>query len=141
MPDQASDKREKKAPPRSPEEIQAEIEETRQRLAANLNQLKAETQPKALAEKAKEKVTGIFMDPATGSLRTERVAAVAAVVVGLIVIRKGFKSRAHKRQLKRLGEVVWVPVPKQSVNAEFAPVARVAAEIAPPEPSLAITAG
>jgi hypothetical protein len=129
--DKSQEKVDEKPPARSTAEIQSEIEETRQRLADNLSQLKAETTPKALFDKAKDSVTGVFVDHGTGEIRVERVAAVVAGVVGLIIIRKGFKARARKRELRRLAEVVWVPVPKSSVSSEFAPVARTAAELAP----------
>lgn len=116
---------------RSTEDIQAEIEETRQRLAENLEQLKAETAPKALLDKAKAGVTGVFVDHETGELRRERVAAVVGGVVALIVIRRGLKSRAHRKELARLAEVVWVPVPRSSVNPEYAGMARTARELGP----------
>lgn len=124
---------------RSPEEIQAEIEETRQRLAENLDQLKAETTPQALFDKAKNTVKGVFVDPATGELRKERVAAVVGGVVAIVVVRKGLKARAHRRELARLKEVVWVPVPRSSVNPAYAAMSRTAAELGPAQP-LAITA-
>ncbi len=95
------------------------MDATRQRLADNLEQLKAETTPQALAAKAKAKVTGVFVDPATGEIRRERVAAVVGVVVGVIVVRKGLKSRARRRELKRLSEVVWVPVAKAGHILDF----------------------
>lgn len=116
---------------RSAEDIQAEIEETRRRLADNLEQLKAETAPKALLDKAKARVTGVFVDHETGELRKERVAAVVGGVVALIVIRRGFKARAHRKELERLSQVVWVPVPRTSVNPEYAGMARTARELAP----------
>ena len=111
------------------------MDATRQRLADNLEQLKAETTPQALAAKAKAKVTGVFVDPATGEIRRERVAAVVGVVVGVIGVRKGLRSRARRRELKRLSEVVWVPVPRASVNSEYAVMARDARELAPALPS------
>lgn len=116
---------------RSAEELQAEIEETRERLAANLEQLKAETKPKVLLDKAKAGVTGVFVDHETGELRRERVAAVVGGVVALIVLRRGLKARAHRKELERLSMVVWVPVPKSSVNPEYAAMARSARELGP----------
>ncbi|MFN8126416.1 MAG: DUF3618 domain-containing protein [Candidatus Nanopelagicales bacterium] len=115
---------------RTPEEIAADMEATRQRLAENLEQLKAETTPQALAAKARAKVTGVFVDPATGEVRRERVAAVVGVVVGVVILRKGIKARARRRELKRLSQVVWVPVPRASVNPEYAAMARDARELA-----------
>lgn len=127
---------------RSTADIQSEMDETRTRLAENLTKLKAETSPEALkanakAEaqillgKVKTKVIEIFVDSDTGELRRERVAGVAAGVVGLLVIRGGLKARARRRQLEYLRSVVWVPVPRSAVAPEVAKVARVAAELAP----------
>lgn len=116
---------------RTPEEIQAEIEETRARLVENLDQLKAETTPSALFDKAKIAVTGVFVDHSTGQVRTERVVAVAGGVVALLLVRRGLKARAHRKEIARLKEVVWVPVPRSSVNPEYAGMARTAKELGP----------
>lgn len=121
---------------RTPEEIQADIEETRDRLARNIEQLKAETKPAALADKAKQTVTGVFVDHDSGAVRVERVAAVVAVVVGLIVIRRGLKARAHRKEIERLREVVWVPVPRHGLKAEYTSIAREAKELTPPVAAL-----
>ena len=134
-----SDKSAEKSDERSIEDVQAEIDETRQRLTENLSQLKEETTPQALKAKARAAITGLFVDSQTGEVRRERVIAVASVTVGLILVRRGLKSRARKRELRRLAEVVWVPVPRTSVNPELVPVARSAAEINP-EPLPALTA-
>ena len=122
---------EHKSRSRSTDDIMADIDDTRDRLVANLTQLREETQPKALAQRAKAAVIGVFVDQKTGELRTERVAIVAGSVVGLVVLRKGIRARAQKRQIKRLSEVVWVPVPKSSVSPEMAPLARSAIELGP----------
>jgi len=135
VPEKTTDKPER----RSVEDIQADLEQTRQRLAANIAQLKEEIKPEALKAKAKAAVMSVAVDPQTGQVRVERVAMAAGVVVGLIVITKGLRSRAHKRHMRRLGEVVWVPVPRGSVRPELIPVSRDAAELAP-SPA-AITAG
>lgn len=124
---------------RTPEEIQADIAETRDRLADNIAQLKAETKPAAIADKAKATVTGVFVDHSTGAVRVERVAAVVGVVVGLIVIRRGLKSRAHRKEIERLREVVWVPVPRHGLKPEYTSIAREAKELTPP--IAALTAG
>jgi Flp pilus assembly protein TadB len=138
--DGVSEKAAEKSEKRSIEDVQAEIEETRRRLAENLAQLKQEAAPKAIIARAKEGLASVFVNPETGSVRTERVVAVASVTVGLILVRKGMKSRAHKRELRRLGEVVWVPVPRSSVRPDLIPVARNAAELGPAAPLPALTA-
>ena len=134
MPEKTTEKPER----RSVDDIQADLEVTRQRLAANLAQLKEEFRPEALKAKAKAAVVSVAVDPDTGQVRVERVAIAAGAVLGVLVIAKGLRSRAHKRHLRRLGEVVWVPVPRASVRPELIPISRDAAELAPPP---AITAG
>lgn len=129
-------KADEKTQPRSMADIQSDLDETRQRLADNLQLLKEETSPKALAGKAGVAIKGTFVAE-DGSVRVERVAAAAGVVVGLILVRRGLKARAHKRNIKRLAEVVWVPVPRESVNPQIAPYARNAKELAPYTPDLA----
>ena len=127
---------------RSTAEIQSEMDETRTRLTENITKLKAETTPEALkanvkaeaqalADKLKAKAIEVFVDPDTGEVRRERVAGVAAGVVGLIVIRQGFKAMARRRELDYLRSVVWVPVPRAAVSPEVARSARVASELAP----------
>ena len=127
---------------RSTAEIQSEMDETRARLSENLTKLKAETSPEALKANAKAEVQillgklkvkaiEVFVDPETAEVRRERVVGVAAGVVGLIVIRRGLKARARRRQLDYLRSVVWVPVPRAAVSPEVAKVARVASELAP----------
>jgi hypothetical protein len=126
-----------KSEKRSMADVQAEIEETRQRLADNLTQLKTETKPQVIAARVKESVSGVFTDPETGELRRERVIAVASVAVALLVLRRGVKARHRRAELRRLSEVVWVPVPRSAVSSEFMPVARRAAELGPaPLPAL-----
>jgi len=124
---------------RSVEEVQAEIDQTRRRLTENLAQLKQETAPQALVARAKAGAAAVFVDPQSGIVRRERVIAIASVAVGLLIVRRGLKARAHKRELRRLSEVVWVPVPRASVKPELIPLAREAAELAPAAP-LALTA-
>lgn len=129
-------------PTRSTSEIQSEMNETRERLVENLTKLKAEANPAALmanakaevqvvAVKVQAKATAVFVDTETGELRRERVAGVAAGVVGLIVLRRGLKVRARRRELEYLRSIVWVPVPRSAVSPEVAKVARIAAELAP----------
>jgi Protein of unknown function (DUF3618) len=134
--DRVADKSEQ----RSIEDVQAEIDETRARLVDNLEALKAEANPKVLGDKAKTAVMSTFINPDTGELRRERVIAVASVAVGLLLLRRGMKARGRKRELRRLGEVVWVPVPRASVKSELIPVSRTAAELGPVAPQFAIAA-
>lgn len=112
-----------KAPQRSAAEIQADIEATRARLVATLDELKVQTAPPTLAAKAKAKVTGFFTDE-YGGIRPERVAMVAGVVVGVLVLRKARVAAIHRRQRKQLAEVQWIPVPRGLVPPEMAGLAR-----------------
>lgn len=138
---QAAGSEEKKAPARSLEEIQSDLDVTRSRLTENLEQLKAETKPQALgqraADKAKEVGAGVQEQARAtlmnqdGSVRAERVLAIGGAVVALLLLRKGFKARAHRKELERLSQVVWVPVPRSAVNPEYALMARNAAELSP----------
>ena len=128
MAEQTRDK--KKA--RSTQEIQADIEETRARLVDSIDRLKAETTPPVLLAKAKSKVHDAIFDPDTGLVRTERVIAIAVGVVGIVILRRGMKVRARRRELERLKEVVWVPVPRSAVTPEVAKVARQASELGGP---------
>jgi hypothetical protein len=125
-----SAKDEEQKPPRPIGEIQQDIASTRERLVNNLEQLKAETSPKALGEKASTTAKSVVMNE-DGSVRVERVAMIAGAVVGLLLIRKGFKTRAKRKQLEALAKVVWVPVPREAVNPELAARARNAKELAP----------
>ena len=129
------------APARPVGEIVSDIDKTRERLVSNLEQLKAETSPDALKGKAEQKVRSV-MQHEDGSVRMERVAMIAGAVIALVLVRKGFKARARKKELRALAQVVWVPVPRASVNPEIAGLARNAKELAPLtgeyEPQLAL---
>lgn len=114
---------------RTPEEIQADIDQTRERLARNLDQLKTQTHPQVLIRQAKARLAGLMLDPQTGELRVERVVTVVGVVVGVVVVRKGIAARAHRKELRRLGEVVWVPVPRVGLSQEYLGIARDAKEL------------
>jgi hypothetical protein len=67
-------------------DLQAEVAAAREELVASIGELKAQTQPKALAERAGNNVKGFFTDE-YGGIRPERVAIVAAVVVGFMALR------------------------------------------------------
>ena len=116
--------------PRAVGEIQQDIESTRARLVGNLEQLKQETSPQALKEKASTKAKSVVMKP-DGSVRVERVAAIAGVVVGLLLLRRGIQARSRRKELQALSQVVWVPVPRRAVNPELVGVSRNAKELAP----------
>lgn len=75
---------------RTPQEIEADLAETRERLAATVDALVQRVQPRELASRGAQraKLTVMTRD---GQLRTTRVVvavAVAVAVVGVIVLRK-----------------------------------------------------
>ena len=82
----ANDTSNEKKPAPTVEELQAEITAAREDLVASIGELKAQAQPKALAERAGNNVKGFFTDE-YGGIRPDRVAIVAAVVVGFVVLR------------------------------------------------------
>ena len=73
------------------ESIEREMEQTRQRLAQNIDQLLYRASPKTIARRQAAAVKAYFVDP-SGSPRTENIAKVAGGLVGVaalfVVIRK-----------------------------------------------------
>ncbi len=76
---------------RAPEALEREMEETRARLAATIDELVHRTSPKNVVRREVDAVKGHFVDPA-GNPRTENILKVAYGVAGfvvlLVVIRK-----------------------------------------------------
>jgi hypothetical protein len=76
---------------RGRESIEREMDQTRQRLAQNIDQLVYRASPKTIARRQAAAVKGYFVDP-SGSPRTDNIIKVAGGVVGvaalLVVIRK-----------------------------------------------------
>ena len=77
---------------KSAAELEAEIAETRARLASTLEELRIQTQPANLARHGLARVTAVFTDE-YGGVRPERVAIAVVGVVGLIVLRRWRTSR------------------------------------------------
>lgn len=79
---------------RSPEQIAADLAETRERLAATVDSLVDRVRPAELASRAATGLKEIFVDPDNG-VRTERVIKVGVAVAGtvgtLILLRKLFR--------------------------------------------------
>lgn len=82
-----------KRPPddnRTPQEIEADLAETRERLAATMDALVQRVQPKELASRGAQRAKLMVMTP-DGRLRTKRVvmavAAVVTVVGGIALLR------------------------------------------------------
>ncbi|GAB3689039.1 DUF3618 domain-containing protein [Angustibacter aerolatus] len=78
----------------SPEDIEAEIEQTRARLAGTVDELAVRIHPKSIAQRSVEDVKQTARDAALtpeGKPRTERLVAAGAALlalIGLVVWRK-----------------------------------------------------
>ena len=66
-------------------DLQAEVEAAREELVASIAELKSQTQPKAIVNRGKRNVMGLFTDE-FGGIRPERVAIAGAVVVGVLAL-------------------------------------------------------
>ena len=66
-------------------DLQAEVEAAREELVASIAELKSQTQPKAIVDRGRRNVMGLFTDE-FGGIRPERVAIAGAVVVGVIAL-------------------------------------------------------
>lgn len=65
--------------------IERDIEQTRERLAATIDQLVHRTSPKTIARRELNSVKGYFVD-ATGAPRQENIIKVAGGVVGVLAL-------------------------------------------------------
>jgi hypothetical protein len=81
-----------KQPLRSPDEIEAEIERTRVRLAGTVDAIADRVKPANVARRAAEAARAQVVDE-QGNVRTARVAAIAAVVVGTVGLLAWRRSR------------------------------------------------
>lgn len=76
-------------------DIEAEIEATRERLAATIDQLAYRASPKVIANRQVTSVKGHYVDLETGAPRTDNilktVGVVAGVVAVFVVLRKTIK--------------------------------------------------
>lgn len=75
-------------------ELQAEIEAARENLTTTLEQLKAETRPKALLQHGVNGVKSFFTDE-YGGIEPKKVAIAAVAVAGLVLAVKWRRSRRH----------------------------------------------
>ena len=77
-------------PPRSMDEIESELTDTRARLASRIDDLQDYVRPKNVMQRQVDKAKGMFVDE-YGGVRPDRVAiaaGVAAAFVGLVVLRR-----------------------------------------------------
>ncbi|MGH3347101.1 MAG: DUF3618 domain-containing protein [Nocardioides sp.] len=72
--------------------IERDIEETRERLATTIDELLHRVHPKTIVSREVTTVKAHFVDPQTGSPRTDNILKVAGGVIGavalLVLIRK-----------------------------------------------------
>lgn len=76
-------------PPRTVEQIQADITSGQQQLAQTVDAISDRIAPEALARDAKDTVRSWFVD-SRGRVKGRSVAIVAGAVAGLIVLRQVF---------------------------------------------------
>jgi len=77
-------------PPRSMDEIEAELEATRERLAGRIDDLTEYVKPANVVERQKNKLKSVFVDE-YGGIKPDRVliaAGIVVAVVGLSVLRR-----------------------------------------------------
>jgi hypothetical protein len=79
-------------PDRSPAEIEAEIERTRQRLAGTVDAIADRVKPANVAHRAIEAAQAQVVDE-EGHLRVERVAALGVAVAGVVGVALWRRSR------------------------------------------------
>ena len=65
--------------------LESEIEATRERLAATIDQLVYRAHPKTIASRQAASIKGHFVDLQTGQPRTDTILKVAGGVVGAVV--------------------------------------------------------
>lgn len=74
------------APTDSTGDLEREIEQTRQHLAATIDQLTYRAHPKTIARREAAQVKAHFVDPVTGEPRTDNILKVAGGVVGVVAL-------------------------------------------------------
>jgi uncharacterized protein DUF3618 len=67
-------------------ELESEIEETRERLAATIDQLVYRANPKTIVGREITTIKAHFVDERTGQPRTDNILKVAGGVVGVVVV-------------------------------------------------------
>ena len=75
-----------------PAALEREIEQTRERLGATIDELLHRTSPKTIVRRQVAHVKAYFVDPVTGQARRDNIAKVAGGVAGglalVVVVRK-----------------------------------------------------
>ncbi len=81
-------------PPRSMDEIEAELQATRDRLAGRIDDLTDYVKPANIVERQKAKLKGVFVDE-YGGIKPDRVLMAAGIVVAVIGL--GLLRRRRRR--------------------------------------------
>ncbi len=66
--------------------LESEIEATRDRLAGTIDQLVYRANPKTIVSREVNSIKAYFVDPLTGSPRTDNILKVAGGVVGVVAL-------------------------------------------------------
>ena len=66
--------------------LEREIEETRDRLAGTIDQLVYRANPKTIVGREVSSIKAYFVDPPTGSPRTDNILKVAGGVIGVVAL-------------------------------------------------------
>ncbi len=69
-----------------PSALAREIEETRERLAATIDQLMYRSSPKTIVGREVAMVKAHYVDPASGQPRTDNILKTAGIAVGVVVL-------------------------------------------------------
>lgn len=77
---------------RTPEQIEADLAVTRERLTHNLQDLSEAISPAGLRARASGRARRVFLDE-FGGVRPERIAAAAAVVAGVVWLSRLTRTR------------------------------------------------
>ncbi|MFT3874786.1 MAG: DUF3618 domain-containing protein [Nocardioides sp.] len=67
-------------------DLEAQIEQTRERLAGTIDELVYRSSPKTIVSRQLESTKAHFVDPQTGAPRTDNILKVAGGVVGVVVV-------------------------------------------------------
>jgi hypothetical protein len=66
--------------------LESEIEATRDRLAGTIDQLVYRANPKTIVSREVNSIKAYFVDPLTGSPRTDNILKVAGGIVGVVAL-------------------------------------------------------
>ncbi|MGB7981878.1 MAG: DUF3618 domain-containing protein [Candidatus Nanopelagicales bacterium] len=107
-----------KAPARTPAEIEADIDTTRQRLVGTMTEIEDRVNPAKVAGRSKNKIQDFYVSP--DGPRWNHVAMTAgAVVVGLVGLRVTSRSIrwALSTPASKLPDLVYIPVPREQAGS------------------------